>query len=349
MKALYDCIVIGGGPAGLSAALYMGRFLRRTIVLDSGSGRSSFSQINENYLGFPDGVAVRELRELGRRQASRFGVEFVDCEVTRLDHCEKVEGPTASQLEALGKQLPIELAEEEFEGTERDFVVHSDAGVFHSRTVILCTGVCDQWPDLPDLERYVGTSLFWCITCDGFRTKDKEIVLYGCDEDAAATACQFHLYTKRIRFVHPPGDIRWGHERACALRDFEIELIEGVPSHIVGEPGHMSGLALRDGRVIAGELMFSLMGVNPNNKLALDLGAVCNEHGYVQVDEEGYTSVPGLFCAGDLSGMHTHQIVSAVHEGAEAAQTANYYLYADYQKVNLDGPLEEHVRGKSSV
>src|SRR6185437_10169388 len=82
--AMYDCLVIGGGPAGLSAAIYMGRFLRRTLVLDAGEGRSSFEQVNENYLGFPDGVKVRELRVLGRKQAERFGVEFMDCRVERL-------------------------------------------------------------------------------------------------------------------------------------------------------------------------------------------------------------------------------------------------------------------------
>src|SRR5947208_505230 len=75
-QKLYDCLIIGGGPAGLSAAIYMGRFLRKTLILDSGSGRSTFEQINDNYLGFPNGVRVRELRELGSQQAQRFGVEI---------------------------------------------------------------------------------------------------------------------------------------------------------------------------------------------------------------------------------------------------------------------------------
>jgi thioredoxin reductase (NADPH) len=78
--------------------------------------------------------------------------------------------------------------------------------------------------------------------------------------------------------------------------------------------------------------MFSLYGVNPNNHLARDVGLDLTREGYVQVDEEGYTSIPGVFAAGDISSMHTHQVVSAVHEGAEAAQTANYYLYSDYQR-----------------
>src|SRR5690348_8967120 len=138
---MYDCLVIGGGPAGLSAAVYMGRFLRRTLVLDAGEGRSSFEQVNENYLGFPDGVKVRELRALGQKQAERFGVEFVDCRVERLTRIDD----------------------------GRHFRAHSTAGAFDGRTVILCTGVCDIWPDLPNVLDYVGRNLFWCITCDGFR------------------------------------------------------------------------------------------------------------------------------------------------------------------------------------
>src|SRR5690606_20143506 len=98
-------------------------------------------------------------------------------------------------------------------------------------------------------------------------------------------------------------------------------------------PGSMKGLWLKDGSFLEGELLFSLCGERPNNDLAVQLGVRCDDKGYVLVDEEGYTNVPGVFAAGDLSRMHTHQVIAAAHEGAEAAQTANYYLYADYQKV----------------
>ena len=134
----------------------------------------------------------------------------------------------------------------------------------------------------------------------------------------------------------------------AALRDNNIELVEGVPDHIEGDPGRMTALVLKDGMRVEGELFFSLLGVEPRSRLALEAGVACNSEGYVKVDEEGYTSVPGIFSAGDLSGMHSHQVVSAVHEGAEAAQTANYYLYADYQKVLLD-EATEHIKGSKAV
>src|SRR5687767_3452527 len=107
-EKLYDTIILGGGPAGLSAAVYMGRFLRSTLVIDAGRGRASGHQLNENYLGFPKGIKVRRLRELGRQQAARFGVEFCDCTVisiTKGDTCFMVECSDGITVQA--KQLIV--------------------------------------------------------------------------------------------------------------------------------------------------------------------------------------------------------------------------------------------------
>jgi thioredoxin reductase (NADPH) len=301
-QGTYDCVVIGGGPAGLSAAIYMGRFLRRVIVIDEGQGRSSYSQVNENYLGFPDGIPIRDLQDLGRKQAERFGAEFLSTRVDKL----RRNGP--------------------------DFVVTTPQSEIQSRTVILATGVTDIWPSVPNVEEYVGKSLFWCITCDGFRTIDKRVVLFGYDDDAATTACQFQLFTKQITFIAEPGDMKCCEEKLCAMRDHHIEILEASPEAIEGTPDKISAVRLKDGRRIEADVMFSLLGSTPNNQLARHVGAKLSFKGFVEVDEEGYTSVPGLFCAGDVSGMHTHQVACAVCEGAEAAQTANYYLYDRYQR-----------------
>ncbi len=304
---MYDCLIIGGGPAGLSAAIYMGRFLRSVLVLDAGHGRSSFEQTNDNYLGFPEGVKVRELRSLGRRQAERFGVEFRDCAVDRM---ERLNG--------------------------RGFCAHANESSYEGRTVILCTGVRDIWPVLPNIEEYVGKTLFWCITCDGFRTRDKRVVLFGGDDDAATTACQFQVYTKKITFVTDPGKLDCSDEKVQDMESHGIAMLEGVPDRIEGSPDRIEAVYLKDGRRLEADVVFSLLGCVPNNRLALDLGVECTPGGYIRVDSEGFSSVPGVFAAGDLSKMHSHQVVSAAHEGAEAAQTANYYLYAGYQKLPED-------------
>jgi thioredoxin reductase (NADPH) len=305
-------VIVGAGPAGLSAAVYMGRFLRRTLVIDDGEGRSTFSQINDNYLGFPSGIAVRELRRLGREQAQRFGVEIRSSQVTRIER----------------------------EGSV--FIVYCKGTAFRARTVILCTGVDDNWPDIPDVEQYVGKTLFWCITCDGFRTANKSVVLFGHDDDAATTACQFKLYTDDIVFLTRPGKLDCSEPRVQSMEKHGIAMIEGEVKSVEGQPDRIEQVVLKDGRRLPCDLMFSLLGCRPNVELARDVGADLTSKGYVRIDDEGYTTVPGFFCAGDVSGIHTHQVCSAVHEGAEAAQTANYYLYSAYQRKEF-GTAEEQV------
>lgn len=321
--ALYDTLVIGGGPAGLSAAIYLGRFLRNVLVLDEGRGRSSFAQVNDNYLGFPEGVTARELRDLGRKQAERFKAHFLVCRVDKL-----------YRNEANGV-----------------FTATTSAGDRLGRTVVLCTGVRDIWPALPDVLDHVGKTLFWCIVCDGFRAKGKRVVLFGNDDEAATTACQFLPYTNQVTLISEEGKRTCTQEKIREMTCHGIKLLEGVPAGVEGTPENITGVVLSDGRCIAADIMFSLLGCLPNNKLALDVGVECTPHGWVKVDQEGYTSVPGVFCAGDLSRMHTHQVVAAAHEGAEAAQTCNYWLYSSFQREVPDNPnveeLEERVRSSS--
>src|SRR6188508_1779275 len=145
----WDCIIVGAGPAGLSAAVYMGRFRRRTLVLDSGDGRWSYGQVNENYLGFPRGVSARRLHALGRAQAERFGVVIRDAAVTAV-------APRGA-----------------------GYHVRYHGGQAEARTLIWAAGVRDLWPSFPGVRRLVGKHLFWCIVCDGWRTLGKRVVVLG--------------------------------------------------------------------------------------------------------------------------------------------------------------------------
>jgi len=131
--ALWECVIVGAGPAGLSAAVYMGRFRRRTLVLDCGDGRWSYGQVNDNYLGFPSGATGIRLRVLGRAQGERFGVVFQDAEVTKV----------RKDLQA--------------------FHLATTHGAHRARTLIWAAGVRDLWPDFDGARRLVGRHLFWCI------------------------------------------------------------------------------------------------------------------------------------------------------------------------------------------
>lgn len=310
---MYDALIIGGGPAGLSAAVYLARFTRRVLVLDSGAGRSSFAQRNDNYLGFPEGVTTRELRELGRKQAERFGAEFKTCRVERLE--------------------PID-------GGIRVFTTEGD---YEGRTILFATGVTDVWPRFPQVEDWVGRQVFWCITCDGFRTLGKTVVCFGNTDEAAVTTLQMLLFTDRLTLVADPELARFSDEKRADLKAMGITVCLARPDRleIATDGKHITAVCLDDGTHVPCDYVFSLLGVRPNTGLARELGVALDEDGYIVMDEEGYTSVPGVFAAGDLTRMYTQQVASAVHAGAEAAQTMNYYLYADYQRNAPDEHMDE--------
>lgn len=303
---LYDALILGGGPAGLSAAVYLGRFTRSVLVLDAGAGRSSFAQKNENYLGFPDGVTTRELRELGRQQAERFGVHFKECQVARVE-----------RLDAAG-----------------GFRAHTTEGEFDGRTLLFATGVTDVWPDVPGVHEWIGRQVFWCITCDGHRTKDQTLVCIGNTDEAATTTLQFLLFTRRVTLVADPDKARFSPEKLADLSAHGVQVVFARPEHLeLSDDGRtITGMCLDNGERLPCDMIFSLLGVRPNTQIAREMGLDLNHEGYIVMDEEGYTSVPGVFAAGDLTGKYTQQVASAVHAGAEAAQTMNYYLYAPFQR-----------------
>jgi thioredoxin reductase (NADPH) len=299
----YEAVVIGAGPAGLSAAVYLGRFLRRTAVIDAGDGRSAGRQRNENYLGFPRGVAAATLRARGEQQARRFGAEFIGGRV---------------------------------ESARRDggrVCLSGGFGEVWGDTVIVATGVTDIWPRFPGVERHVGRSLFWCITCDGYRTRARRLVVIGADDESTTTVCQFLRYTDKLTFVAT------GVGDECSISDEKLETVraQGIPvlrgeiERAHGRPGALTGVTVAGQRVEA-ELIFSLLGSTPNSRLAAQLGVLLDERGYVRIDREQRTNVPRVYAAGDVSGPYSHQIASAVHEGSMAAQAANFDLYDDFQR-----------------
>lgn len=295
-------MVVGAGPAGLSAAVYMGRFRRSTLVLDSGDGRWSYGQANDNYLGFPRGVSARRLHALGRAQAARFGVAFRDTEVTA--------------IEAHG-------------GAYR---LRHRRGTVSARTVIWAAGVRDLWPDFPGVRRLVGKRLFWCIVCDGWRTLGRAVTLLGNSEKAVGTALQFLTYTRDVTFI--------ADHRACLsgrchrkLEHAGIEFRCARVRRVVTGARQTLRIILDDRSELQSDYIFSLYGSEPRTDLLSALPVARTRSGYVRIDEKNRTSLPGFFAAGDVSDKHGHQVVTAVHEGAIAAMSANYVLYPPLQRL----------------
>jgi thioredoxin reductase (NADPH) len=312
----YDCVVVGGGPAGLTAALQMARFNRRVLLADSHQGRSTYHQVNHNYLGFPGGIKATELRGLGRRQLAQYPVALVDLPVVGVS---RADGGFAASLEG-GEAL-------------------------YSRTIIFATGVRDHFPFFPDWEEFVGRSLFWCITCDGYSTRGKRVLVVGNDDHAGVTALQFLQFTSRVTVLSNAPALEVGEPVCAALEEHGVALVVDEIERVDGHAGVIGQVALAGGGCLELDYLFSLQGQEGNSELALSLGVECSPRGFILVDTEQHTNVPGVFAAGDVTRILSHQVATAVHEGNTAATAANYYLYAPWQRHESYEPGENHDPG----
>ncbi|GGR21094.1 NAD(P)/FAD-dependent oxidoreductase [Deinococcus ruber] len=304
--ATYDCVIVGGGPAGLSAAVYMGRFRRTTLLIDSGEGRWAYGQHNENYLGFPKGVSARRLRALGVAQAERFGV---------VPHHGRVE-----QIDLLPAQQGFTLA--------------TTAGQVIGRTVIWAAGVRDRWPTFRGARRLVGKQLFWCIVCDGWRTLDREILLLGNIDAAAEDALQFLTYTSRVTLLVEPGKDELSPTARRKLHAGGIQVRSGEVRSVRLKGQAIENILLTSGELLHADLIFSLYGSDPNTELLRHLPITLTPRGMINIDPKYQTNLARFYAAGDVTDHHSDQVASAVHGGAQAAQAANYALYPPRQRLS---------------
>jgi thioredoxin reductase (NADPH) len=332
-----DCVVIGGGAAGLSAAVNMGR-MRRSVLLVDERDRFRWRHMVHNYLGFPDGLPAMAMRRFGWRQAARYGVELLlghvatatrEGDLFRLRIERLPEGgvrgggpgpsiPRDEEMAAMFGEVP--------EGGPLEVL---------ARTVVLATGVFGHFPEFPGRDECVGLSLFWCIHCDGYESIDRAVGVVGHDEDAVATALDLLVFTDRVTMV--AGRPEGFEVPASRLADLEANGIAAYP-HAVAEyenrDGQMRALVLDDpARTrIPLEQVYTVRRTRAATDLAVQLGVELNPIGQIVVTSEQHTNVPGVYAAGDATNLHDHQLSAAVHEGNQAACGANYYLYAPAQK-----------------
>ncbi|MFJ8045099.1 NAD(P)/FAD-dependent oxidoreductase [Kitasatospora sp. NPDC096147] len=294
-----DAIVVGGGPAGLSAALYLARYNRSVLVFDSGHGRSTHHQTNRNYLGFPSGIATVELRELARRQLEPY-------EQVRIVH------HTINEVSGDG---------------DIGFTVKAQGGSWHGKVIVLATGVLDHFPHFEGWQEYVGRSMFWCITCDGYENRGKRILVVGHTDAAAGEAMQLHGLTDRVQLLLNSHSNDISPKFAARLAAAGIPVVDDRIDKVEGADGQMTAVYTKGGLRLPLDALFSIQGANPETKLAHQLGIDFAPSGYIAVDTEQKTSVAGVYAAGDVTALHSHQVTAAVHEGAQAASAANYFLY----------------------
>lgn len=301
---LYDAICIGGGPAGLSAAIYLARFRRSVLVIDpETAGRWDCEEINQNYFGFPGGIRTQELRKRGKQQAKLYGAAFLKATVQHLHK------------------------------TGSNFTIVTKNEALQTRSVILACGVTDHFLTFRGSRQCIGNSLFWCIVCDGFKTVGARVTIVGYSMDAGITALQFLNFTPFVTLVTNTGMGTHSITPSVIneLSQRGITLYEGKIQTIIAHNGFINSITTHAGEVIETDYVFDIHESSPNTEWLASTGIAFDDHGYIQTDMEQRTSEKGIFAAGDVTKPFAHQIGTAVHEGATAGVTANYYLYEPYQ------------------
>jgi thioredoxin reductase (NADPH) len=296
----YDAVIVGGGPAGLSAAIALARACRSVLLFESPRpGRSDWSQRNHNYLGFPDGISIVDLCARGRAQAERFGVRIQDVVVD------------AVARDAHG------------------FTVTAGGATHQGRGLVLATGVTDKWVQFPGYEQYIGKTMHWCITCDGYEMQHQRVLVVGNDAETVELALQMLGFNpKAVTVLTNSRGVGLPLAQIEELRRHGIELVvDRMVNARSRATGCFEAVLLEGGGEIPLDHLFSAQGAEPNAKLARSLGVELTEDGHIEVDAEAKTSVAGVYAAGDVTSLFAHQVLTAAHEGATAAASLVYALY----------------------
>lgn len=292
-----DCIIVGAGPAGLTAAIYLARFHLSIRLFDCGSSRAALIPRTHNHAGYPEGVAGSELLRLMLVQAERFGAVRETLEVTRIE--------------------PLEIG----------FAVHAGGRTFRARAVLLATGVVNHRPDGIDAalhdEALRRGLLRYCPICDGYEVTDKRVGVIGTGEHGMREALFLRGYTRDVTLIAPGAEHDLDAECAAALDAADVARIDG-PCGDFRIDGDRIGVGTAAGRM-GFDSIYPALGSRIRSDLAIAAGANASEDGCLEVDDHQRTSIPGLFAAGDVvKGLD--QISHAMGEAGVAATTIRNML-----------------------
>ena len=292
-----DCIIVGAGPAGLTAAIYLARFHLSIRLFDSGSSRAALIPCTHNHAGFPEGISGIELLTRMNEQAARYGAERELARVTKIER------------------------------RDEGFVVFAEAREFPARTVLLATGTVNLRPkgigNALHTQALAEGALRYCPICDGYEVTDKRVAVIGTQEHGTREALFLRAYTADLTLVSPQAEHDLDPQCEAQLEAAGIKRVDGPCGGFALEDGQLAFDTAR-GR-LAFDSVYPALGSRVRSELAAEAGAMTSEDGCLVVDSQQRTNVPGLFAAGDVvKGLD--QISHAMGEGGVAATTIRNYL-----------------------
>ena len=301
-----DCLIIGGGPAGLTAAVYLARFRRKVVVVDSGCSRASLIASSHNYPGFPDGVGGEELLARLRCQAAHYNVRIESAEITGLKRERKT-------FEARGHGA----------GGQRGFLM-DDLPALRASTVLLATGTADVVRNIPNWTAGVRRGLVrLCPICDAYEARDQAIAVMSMSaKDGVSHALFLQTYSTRITLIYM-GEAALPLAERKKLRQSGIDVIEdcGAEASTTGQP--RPAIRLSNDKELAFDVIYPMLGESPRSELAIGLGARRNKCGNLIVDRHQRTTVRGLYAAGDVVNELSQISVAMGHAAIAATDIHN--------------------------
>ena len=310
----FDCAVVGAGPAGLTAALYLARFRRSVILFDGGRSRAQWISQSNNFPGFPDGVSGDELLQLLRTQLARYDVTIRPRRIRRL-----VKNASYHLFDEADKEV-------------------------RARCVLLATGYVDTLPDVDWCAAAIDASAMrLCPVCDGFEATDRRIGIWGPMETCLEHAVFLRTYSRDVTILSssgPPSD-----DDASRADAAGIAVVQYVDARFDGK---RCAFVTRDGNTHCFDIVYPFMGGVPTAHLAASIGADLDENGSIRVDSDQMTSISGLYAAGDVVDS-LHQIAVAAAHSATAATAMHAALQTNFREAeSLDVPDRRDTAARQS-
>lgn len=297
---MYDVIIIGGGPAGLNAAMLLGRSRRKVLVFDSGKPRNRWANHMNGFLG-SDGMNPRELIQKGREELKRYDVEVIEKVIVTATY------------------------------SKGEFVLNdTDGKVYKSKKLLLATGLKDFLPEIEDVETYYGKSIHHCQYCDGWESRDKAIAVYGKDRNGVGQSLAMKTWSPDIT-LFTDGTNKLTKTDLDLLERNEVKLCTDKIARLEGNDGMLERIILANGEVKQQQAMFFSTGSTQQCDLGEQLGCEFTSKGVIKTRRQQHSNIPGLFVAGDAA-RDMQLVIVAAAEGAKAGVAINIELQDEERK-----------------